>query len=63
MRPNEKKEIDKCTIYINDVKAKHLRNKMKTNGEPLLSREEVADILRLSLVIRTDWMKRGLPFS
>lgn len=32
------------------------------NGEPLLSRDEVADILRVSLVTLTDWMKRGLPF-
>lgn len=32
------------------------------NGEPLLSRGEVANILRVSLVTLTDWMKRGLPF-
>lgn len=32
------------------------------NGEPLLSRDEVADILRVSLVTLTDWMKRGLPY-
>ena len=32
------------------------------NGEPLLSRDEVANILRVSLVTLTDWMKRGLPF-
>ncbi len=32
------------------------------NGEPLLSRVEVANILRVSLVTLTNWMKRGLPF-
>lgn len=30
--------------------------------ELLLSRIEVANILKVSLVTLTDWMKRGLPF-
>lgn len=29
--------------------------------EPLLSRKEVADIFRISLVTLHDWMNRGLP--
>ncbi len=32
------------------------------NLEDLLSREQVARILHVSLVTLTDWMKRGLPF-
>jgi len=30
--------------------------------EPLLNRKEIAEVLRISLVTLTDWMKRGLPF-
>lgn len=30
--------------------------------EKLLNRKEVAELLRISLVTLTDWMKRGLPF-
>ncbi len=30
--------------------------------EPLISREEIAKYLNISLVTLTDWMKRGLPF-
>lgn len=29
--------------------------------EPLLTRKEIAGILRISLVTLHDWMKRGLP--
>ncbi len=29
--------------------------------EPLLNRKEIAQVLRVSLVTLTDWMKRGLP--
>ena len=32
------------------------------NQAVLLSRNEVANILQVSLVTLTDWMKRGLPF-
>jgi hypothetical protein len=31
------------------------------NGEPLLTRKEIAGKLRISLVTLTDWVKRGLP--
>lgn len=31
------------------------------NEEPLLSRKEIAKLLRISLVTLTDWVKRGLP--
>ena len=30
--------------------------------EPLISREEIAKYLNISLATLTDWMKRGLPF-
>lgn len=29
--------------------------------EPLLSRKDIAKLLRISLVTLTDWVKRGLP--
>jgi excisionase family DNA binding protein len=32
-----------------------------SKDEPLLTREEVAAYLRISLVTLTDWVKRGLP--
>jgi len=32
-----------------------------SEGEPLLSRKEVAAIFRISLVTLHDWMNRGLP--
>ena len=31
-------------------------------GEQLLSKQELADELGISLVTLTDWMKKGLPF-
>ncbi len=35
---------------------------LKTNKEePLLSRKDIAKLLRISLVTLTDWVKRGLP--
>lgn len=39
-----------------------LKERVKENKEDkLLSRKEVAEVLRISLVTLTDWMKRGLP--
>jgi excisionase family DNA binding protein len=34
----------------------------KENTEELMSRKEVATLLRISLVTLADWMNRGLPF-
>lgn len=35
---------------------------LKVNTEePLLSRKDIAKLLRISLVTLTDWVKRGLP--
>ena len=31
------------------------------NGEPLLTRKEIAEFLKISLVTLHDWMKKGLP--
>jgi excisionase family DNA binding protein len=45
--------------YMDDL------NSLKTkspDGEPLLSRDTIAEYLDISLVTLTDWMKRGLPF-
>lgn len=33
----------------------------QSQEEPLLTRKEIAGILRISLVTLHDWMKRGLP--
>ncbi len=35
--------------------------KIGSNAEGLLNRKEIAELLRVSLVTLTDWMKRGLP--
>ncbi len=35
--------------------------KKSDQDEPLLSRKEIAKILKISLVTLTDWVKRGLP--
>lgn len=35
--------------------------KKADKDEPLLSRKEIADVLKVSLVTLTDWVKRGLP--
>ena len=32
-----------------------------STDEPLLTRKEIAEYLRISLVTLTDWVKRGLP--
>jgi hypothetical protein len=34
----------------------------KTPEEPLLSRQQIAAELGISLVTLTDWMKKGLPY-
>ena len=48
-----------CNVYLQE----HLQNSIsKTeNEEGLLKRKEIAKFLRISLVILTDWTKRGLP--
>jgi predicted DNA-binding transcriptional regulator AlpA len=34
---------------------------VEQNGEPLLTRKEIAEFLKISLVTLHDWMKKGLP--
>jgi predicted DNA-binding transcriptional regulator AlpA len=45
--------------YMEDSKIKN--NSGAKTEEPLLNRKEIANVLRISLVTLTDWMKRGLP--
>lgn len=37
-------------------------NGLPSAEEPLLSRQQMASELNISLVTRTDWMKKGLPY-
>lgn len=37
-------------------------DKKQAEEEPLLSRQEIASELHVSLVTLTDWMKKGLPY-
>jgi predicted DNA-binding transcriptional regulator AlpA len=36
-------------------------NKVSESQDKLLDRKEIANLLRISLVTLTDWIKRGLP--
>ncbi len=36
--------------------------KREVGEEPLLSRQQIASELHVSLVTLTDWMKKGLPY-
>lgn len=48
---------------INSVLATQLPQKEKSDEkEPLLTREQMAKELHISLVTITDWMKKGLPY-
>lgn len=53
--------------WIDQVIKKHIekippqRTNPSPNEEPLLTRNEIAGIFRISLVTLHDWMKRGLP--
>ena len=53
---------------IRDAVRAELREHYRTGsnqlpkGEQLLSKQELADELGISLVTLTDWMKKGLPF-
>ncbi len=51
-----KEAIKEC---MEDSKTKN--DSREKGEEPLLNRKEIANVLRISLVTLTDWMKRGLP--
>jgi hypothetical protein len=46
---------------LKELASKELIARVETE-EKLLNRKEVANLLRISLVTLTDWMKRGLPY-
>lgn len=52
-----KEAIKEC---LEDLKTEDKTN--ATDNESFVSRSDIADILDISLVTLTDWMKRGLPF-
>lgn len=39
-----------------------LKQELRPEDEPLLSRRQIAEILDISLVTLTDWMKKGFPY-
>ncbi|WP_217601999.1 helix-turn-helix domain-containing protein [Chitinophaga sp. GbtcB8] len=39
-----------------------LKQEPRPEDEPLLSRRQIAEILDISLVTLTDWMKKGFPY-
>ncbi len=46
--------------YFQDIKLMDAHS--EKNDDDLINRNDVAKLLKVSLVTLTDWMKRGLPF-
>ena len=44
------------------IKNSYNQSKKEEEQEPLISRQQMADELGVSLVTLTDWMKHGLPY-
>lgn len=47
--------------YFENSTSKYPFQPDSLDHEPLLSRKEIAEIFKISLVTLHDWMKRGLP--
>lgn len=47
---------------LNSGQSRTAENGLSSAEEPLLSRQQMAAELNISLVTLTDWMKKGLPY-
>ena len=47
---------------LNSGQSRSAENGITQTEEPLLSRQQMAAELNISLVTLTDWMKKGLPY-
>lgn len=56
-----RKLVKECVAEVLEVN-KPGENGVPSTEEPLLSRQQMAAELNISLVTMTDWMKKGLPY-